>query len=266
MNTLGLGKDSRKRERDLAQSIYDAKQEPVLDPQKMPRHIAVIMDGNRRWAKQHGWMAIRGHTRGARTTRNIIQACVDLRIQALTIYTFSTENWKRPQAEVSGLLRLITRNLNRELADMNTRNIQVRHIGRREALPGYLLNQLDECQARTRHNTGLVLNLAINYGGRAEILDGFHQLMREVNEGRMRIEDVTEEHISRSLYTGTLPEPDLMVRTGGEMRTSNFLPWQMAYTELWVTRTLGKEFTAEELRHAISDFQRRDRRFGGVKD
>jgi undecaprenyl diphosphate synthase len=195
----------------------------------MPRHIAIIMDGNRRWAKQQGWGAIRGHTVGARTTRDIIQECVDLGICALTLYTFSTENWKRPRQEVAALMRLITRNLDDELPSMKSNNIRVQHIGRREGLPDYLLRQIDRSIAETRNNTGLVLCLALNYGGRAEIADAFRQLLSQVQSGALHIEDVQESHIEEALYTRGLPEPDLMVRTGGEMRISNFLPWQIAY-------------------------------------
>lgn len=224
------------------------------------------MDGNRRWAKRQGWMAVRGHTVGARTTRNIIQECVTLGIRALTLYTFSTENWKRPNVEVAALMRLITRNLDRELPDMRANNIQVRHIGRRDGLPDYLLRQLDRSIEETKDNSGLVLNLALNYGGRAEIADAFRTLLRAVQSGSLRAEDVDESHIQAALYTNGLPEPDLMIRTGGEMRISNFLPWQIAYAELWVTPLLWPDFKPVDLRGAIADFQQRDRRFGGVKD
>jgi len=232
----------------------------------MPQHIAIIMDGNRRWAKRQGWMAVRGHTVGARTTRNIIQECVTLGIHALTLYTFSTENWKRPNVEVAALMRLITRNLDRELSDMRANNIQVRHIGRRAGLPDYLLRQLDRSIEETQQNDGLVLNLALNYGGRAEIADAFHALLREVQAGALNAEDVDEARIGAALYTNGLPEPDLMIRTGGEMRISNFLPWQIAYAELWVTPLLWPDFKPVHLRDAIADFQQRDRRFGGVKE
>lgn len=232
----------------------------------MPRHIAIIMDGNRRWAKQKGWMAVRGHTVGARTTHDIIEACVNLKTEALTLYTFSTENWKRPRREVAALMRLITRNLHDELDEMHRNNIQVRHIGRRTDLPDYLLDQLDTSIRHTQRNTGMVLNLALNYGGRAELLDAFHTLLKEVQAGRRRIEEIDEDAITNALYTNGLPEPDLMIRTGGEYRISNFLPWQIAYAELWVTPTLWPDFTPSELYCAIADFQKRDRRFGGVKN
>lgn len=230
----------------------------------MPRHIAIIMDGNRRWAKQQGWNAIRGHTRGARTTRDIIQQCVDWGISALTLYTFSTENWKRPRQEVAALMRLIARNLNDELPSMKTNNIRVKHIGRRENLPDYLLRQIDECVQQTRDNSGLILALALNYGGRAEIADAFQILLRQVQSGEISAEEVDEKRIENTLYTAGLPEPDLMVRTGGELRISNFLPWQIAYAELWVTPTLWPDFAPCELQRAIADFQTRDRRFGAA--
>ena len=247
-------------------SAADAAPAVTLDPQKMPQHIAIIMDGNRRWAKARGWMVIRGHSVGARSTRDIIQECVNLHIPALTIYTFSTENWKRPSSEVTALLRLITRNLKQELPDMIANNIQVRHIGRREGLPNHLLRQIDDCIRSTVNNTGLVLSLALNYGGRAEITDAFRHLLSEIQAGRLTADELTETHITDSLYTAGLPEPDLMIRTGGEMRISNFLPWQIAYAELWVTPTLWPDFSPAELHRAIFDFSQRDRRFGGVKD
>jgi undecaprenyl diphosphate synthase len=230
----------------------------------MPRHIAIIMDGNRRWAKQQGWGAIRGHTVGARTTRDIIQECVDLHICALTLYTFSTENWKRPRSEVAALMRLIARNLDDELPSMKSNNIRVRHIGRRDGLPDYLLRQIDRSISQTQGNDGLTLSLALNYGGRAEIADAFQSLLREVQSGALSPAAVDEARIEGALYTSGLPEPDLMIRTGGEMRISNFLPWQIAYAELWVTPTLWPDFTPPELRRAIADFQTRERRFGGV--
>ena len=238
-----------------------AAEEP-LDMARLPRHIAIIMDGNRRWAKDQGWRAIRGHSVGADVTQNVIQECVDLGVHALTLYTFSTENWKRSSAEVGALMRLITRNLKNQLPRMQRNNVQIRHIGLRDNLPDYLLNQLDECTDSTLKNSGMVLNLALNYGGRAEIADTFRKLMSRVQEGLLKAEEITEEVIGRALYTGDLPEPDLMIRTGGEMRISNFLPWQIAYAELWITPTLWPEFKPVELRHAIREFQFRDRRVG----
>ncbi len=239
-----------------------AVDEEPLDLTHIPKHIAIIMDGNRRWAKDQGWLALTGHAKGADVTSKIIQECVDLKVSALTLYTFSTENWKRSGAEVAGLMHLITKNLHSELPGMHKNNVQIRHIGRRENLPDHLLKQLDDCVSTTVKNTGLVLNLALNYGGRAEIADTFRKLMERVQEGLLKVEEISEELIGRSLYTGDLPEPDLLIRTGGEMRISNFLPWQIAYAELWVTPTLWPEFAPQELRRAIREFQFRDRRVG----
>lgn len=248
---------------ELARAQHaEAAAEAPIDPTRLPRHIAIIMDGNRRWAKQHGWLAMRGHTMGANVTQNIIEESVNLGIQALTLYTFSTENWKRPGAEVGALMRLITRQLKQQLPFMQRNNVQIRHIGRREGLPDYVLRQLDECFDTTVRNTGMVLNLAINYGGRAEIVDAFQALVKKVQQGTLSPEEINERAISEALYTGVGPEPDLMIRTGGEMRISNFLPWQIAYAELWVTPTLWPEFKPLDLRRAIADFQRRDRRTG----
>ena len=231
-------------------------------PEKMPQHVAVIMDGNRRWAKERGWLVIRGHSLGAKTTRDVIHTCAGLKIPALTLYTFSTENWKRPAAEVVALMRLITRNLRQELQTMHEHNIRIQHIGRRDGLPRYLLRQLDHCVDSTCKNTGMVLSLALNYGGRAEIADAFRSLMKKVQAGMVRAEDIDENHISDELYTAGLPEPDLMIRTGGELRISNFLPFQIAYAELWVTPVLWPDFSKTELYSAIVDFQKRERRFG----
>ncbi len=231
-------------------------------PAKMPQHVAVIMDGNRRWARDRGWMVIRGHSLGAKTTRDVIHTCAGLKIPALTLYTFSTENWKRPAAEVVALMRLITRNLRQELQTMHEHNIRIQHIGRRDGLPRYLLRQLDHCVDSTCKNTGMVLSLALNYGGRAEIADAFRSLMKKVQAGLLRAEDIDENHISDELYTAGLPEPDLMIRTGGELRISNFLPFQIAYAELWVTPVLWPDFSKTELYAAIVDFQKRERRFG----
>lgn len=237
-----------------------------LDPQKMPRHIAIIMDGNRRWAKQQKWMAIRGHRVGAEGSHAITRECVNLGIEALTLYTFSTENWRRPRTEVMALMHLIARNLKSQQDEMNSNNVRVRHSGLRENLPDFLLRQLDETIKSTSGNTGLVLNLAINYGGRAELTQAFQHLAAKVQSGELTPEQIDEDAISAELYTHDLPEPDLLIRTGGEMRISNFLPWQIAYAEFWVTPVMWPDFKPEHLRAAIADFQNRDRRFGGVKD
>lgn len=232
----------------------------------MPRHIAIIMDGNRRWAKEQKWMVIRGHGVGAQGSHAITRECVNLGIEALTLYTFSTENWRRPRAEVMALMHLIARNLKQQQDEMNANNVRVRHSGLRDDLPDFLLRQLDETMESTSGNSGLVLNLAINYGGRAELTQAFQNLAAKVQRGELQPEQINEAAISAQLYTHDLPDPDLMIRTGGEMRISNFLPWQIAYAELWVTPVLWPDFKPEHLHAAIRDYQCRDRRFGGVKD
>ncbi len=233
-----------------------------LDPRKMPRHIAVIMDGNRRWAKGQGWNAIRGHTVGAKTTVDTIQECSNLGVEALTLYTFSTENWKRSRTEIAALMRLISHNLRDELPVMQKNEIRMRHIGRREGLPDHLLDQIDVSVGQTRQNRGMTLCLAINYGGRAELTDAFQLLARRVQNGELRPEEIGEKLIEETLYTQGLPEPDLMIRTGGDLRVSNFLPWQIAYAELWVTPVLWPDFKMTHLHDAIAEFQTRERRFG----
>lgn len=236
-----------------------------LDPHKMPRHVAIIMDGNRRWAKNQGWNAVRGHSIGAKTTRDIIQEASDLGIEALTLYTFSTENWKRSRAEIAALMRIITHNLRDELPLLMRNNVRFRHVGRRENLPEHLLKQIDVSEQETAENTGMTLCLAINYGGRAELKDAFQILAQRVQSGELQPQDIDENLIEATLYTQSLPEPDLLIRTGGDWRVSNFLPWQIAYAELWMTPVLWPDFAASYLHQAIAEFQTRERRFGADK-
>jgi len=237
-----------------------------LRPDRIPRHVAIIQDGNRRWAKARGFQVVLGHQEGARSTKEIIRACDDLGIESLTLYTFSTENWTRPWHEVTALMRLIEDNLRKELDELDEKNVQIRHAGELDRLPPSLQRQLDICCRRTADNTGMVLNLALNYGGRAEIVRAARRLAERVGAGDLTAADLTEELFAAELYTAGQPDPDLLIRTGGELRISNFLPWQVAYAELWVTPTLWPDFTREELFQAIGDYQKRDRRFGGVSD
>jgi len=233
-----------------------------LDPTRLPRHIAVIMDGNRRWAKGRNFSALRGHQIGARASRRVIEVCIDIHIEALTLYTFSTENWKRPKLEVDALMRLIEWNLKRELPQLKKSGVQVKHIGMREGLPAPLLDQIDRSVNETSGNNGMLLNLAVNYGGRREITDATRAIAADVAAGRLAVEDIDEAAIARRLYTRGETDPDLLVRTGGEMRISNFLPWQIAYAELWVTPVYWPDFQKSDLLRAIVDYQSRDRRFG----
>jgi undecaprenyl diphosphate synthase len=251
-----LAADGRERELALA-----------LDPGKIPAHIAIIMDGNGRWAKRRGLPRFAGHKAGVNRVRSVVEDCSRLGVGVLTLYAFSAENWKRPRAEVDMLWRLLRFYLRHELEDLQRNNIRLQSSGRVEALPQGAYDQLREVERLTARNTGMVLNLAINYSARHEIVDAVNAILDEARiEGRLSGLVVDEQMISRRLYTAGLPEPDLLIRTSGEMRISNFLLWQIAYAELYVTETLWPDFERTDLLRAILDFQRRERRFGGLSD
>jgi undecaprenyl diphosphate synthase len=237
----------------------------AVDPQKIPAHIAIIMDGNGRWAKRRGLPRFAGHRAGVQRVRSVVEDCSRLGVQALTLYAFSAENWKRPRTEVDMLWRLLRFYLRHELEDLQRNNIRLQSSGRIEALPQRVYEELRTAERATARNTGLRLNLAINYSARNELVDAVNAIVDEARiEGRLASLTVDEEMISRRLYTAGLPEPDLLIRTSGEMRISNFLLWQIAYAELYVTETLWPDFNSDELIRAILDFQRRERRFGGI--
>ncbi|HWF10253.1 MAG TPA: isoprenyl transferase [Bryobacteraceae bacterium] len=243
-------------DRDLALS---------LDPAKIPTHIAIIMDGNGRWAKRRGLPRIAGHKVGVSVVRSIVEDCANLGVKALTLYAFSAENWKRPRAEVDMLWRLLRFYLRHELDDLQRNNIRLQSSGHVEALPERAYEELRAVERATARNQGMRLNLAINYSARIEIVDAVNALIDEARiGGRLSSLVIDENMISRRLYTAGLPEPDLLIRTSGEMRVSNFLLWQIAYAELYVTDTLWPDFNRAELLRAILDFQRRERRFGGL--
>jgi undecaprenyl diphosphate synthase len=233
----------------------------AIDPERLPAHIAIIMDGNGRWAKRRGQLRVAGHKAGMRPVRTVIEACSQLGLKALTLYAFSVENWKRPRTEVEMLWRLLRTYLRLELPEMMRQNIRMHAIGRLDALPPQVRRELEEVLAETAGNRGLQVNLAINYGGRAEIVDAVKAL---VAESRLRDVIIDEAAVSAHLYTSGTPDPDLLIRTSGEMRVSNFLLWQIAYSELYVTETLWPDFTRTDLLRAIVDYQKRDRRFGGL--
>jgi undecaprenyl diphosphate synthase len=238
----------------------------AIDPERLPAHIAIIMDGNGRWANRRNLPRAAGHQAGIDPVRSTVEACARLGIRALTLYAFSVENWKRPRHEVETLWRLLRFYLTRELPKMMDNNIRLFAIGRLHGLPGPVREELQAAVDATDGNTGLRVNLAINYGGRAEIVDAVNLLLREARASEtVDVLDINEEAISSALYTSHVPDPDLLIRTSGEMRISNFLLWQIAYAELYVTETLWPDFTCTDLLRAILDYQRRDRRFGGVK-
>ncbi len=236
-----------------------------LDPARIPAHIAIIMEGNGRWARRRGLPRVAGHKVGVSAVRAIVEDCANLGVKALTLYAFSAENWKRPRAEVNVLWGLLRFYLRHELEDLQRNDIRLQSSGRIEALPEGVYEELLAAERATARNQGMCLNLAINYSARVELVDAINSILDEARiEGRLSNRVIDEEAISRRLYTSGLPEPDLLIRTSGEMRISNFLLWQIAYAELYVTDTLWPDFNRTELLRAVQDFQRRERRFGGL--
>jgi undecaprenyl diphosphate synthase len=226
--------------------------------------VAIIMDGNGRWAKQRQLSRVKGHEKGAEAVRTTVRTCRELGVPFLTLYAFSTENWQRPKTEVSALMGLLRRFLEAELRELLKNGIRLHVIGRRERLPGNVQKALAAAVQETRQNSALQLNLALSYGGRDEITRAAQSLAVEVQAGRLRPADITEELLSARLDTAGIPDPDLLIRTGGDMRVSNFLLWQLAYTEIFVTPTLWPDFTPELFQQILNDFQSRERRFGRV--
>jgi undecaprenyl diphosphate synthase len=236
-----------------------------IDLERLPRHIAVIMDGNGRWARKRHLPRITGHRAGIGAVRQVVEACARLGVPCLTLYAFSVENWKRPRTEVKLLMGLLREYLKKEIAELNRNNIRFSAIGRIESLPKAVQRDLRDTVEKTRSNNGLRLTLALNYGGRAEMIDAVRSLASQLKgKGALDPEAITEQSFSQHLYTHDLPDPDLLIRTSGEMRLSNFLLWQVAYSEIWVTDILWPDFTERELFQAVIDFQRRERRYGGL--
>ena len=239
------------------------KMEDKIDFQNLPKHIAIIMDGNRRWAKQKGLDPKLGHKEGAKALENIAKYANKIGLKYLTVYAFSTENWKRTEEEVGALMLLLQAYLNRFAEKADIENIKLNILGDIEVLNDGLKKQMKETIAKTQNNTGLTLNIAFNYGGRAEIVRATKLIAEKVKNGELNLEEINEETITNSLYTAGQPEPDLVIRTGGELRTSNFLPWQIVYSEFYFTQKYWPDFNEEALLEAISEFQKRNRRYGG---
>jgi undecaprenyl diphosphate synthase len=235
-----------------------------LDPKSLPQHLAIIMDGNGRWAQRRHLPRAAGHRSGVKAAREIIETCSRLRLQCLTLYAFSLENWRRPQAEVQFLMRLLREYLKRELPTIQKNNIRLHFIGRSDNLPEGVRTDMRESMQITAGNTGMRLILALNYGGRAELVDAFNAMLRQARGNGIADFCADEESISEHLYTAGLPDPDLLIRTSGEMRVSNFLLWQIAYAEMYVTETLWPDFSRARLFEALLDFQKRERRYGGL--
>jgi undecaprenyl diphosphate synthase len=239
-------------------------QKQLVGGGNLPRHIAIIMDGDRRWAVQRDLPKTEGHRLARESVRDVVRACGQLGIEVLTLYSFSTENWSRPKTEVQTLMRLLRESLRDEIPELHENNVRLNAIGRLAGLPKTVQMALKRGMAQTEGNTGLLLNLALNYGGRSELVDAFRRLADQITAGSLQVEDVDEERISSALYTGGMPDPDLLIRPSGEMRTSNFLPWQMVYTEIWFTPVLWPDFRRQHLYDAVRTYQQRDRRFGGA--
>ena len=229
----------------------------------MPKHIAIIMDGNRRWAKQRNLEIKLGHKKGADNLENIAKYCNKIGVKYLTVYAFSTENWKRTKEEVGALMLLLQNYLDIFAKTADAENIRIKMLGDREGLSEGLLKKIDNTVEKTRNNTGLTLNIAFNYGGRDEIIKAIKNIVCEAQKGNIDIEDINERLISEKLYTKEIPDPDLMIRTSGEIRTSGFLPWQLVYTEFYFTERLWPDFSTEDLDDAILEYSRRTRKFGG---
>ena len=236
----------------------------ALDADRLPQHIAVIMDGNGRWAQKRHLPRIAGHRSGVQSARNIIETCARLDIPALTLYAFSMENWRRPKAEIDFLMRLLREYLRKELPTIHRNNIRLLVIGRTDQLPSAVRTDVERAMEQTATNSGMKLAVALNYGGRAELVDAFNRILDCMRHNGLADAPVDEEMISQHLYTAGLPDPDLLIRTSGELRVSNFLLWQIAYAEIYVTETLWPDFTRAQLYEALLDFQKRERRYGGL--
>jgi undecaprenyl diphosphate synthase len=237
-----------------------------LDANKLPQHVAVIMDGNGRWAQRRHLPRIAGHRAGVQSARTVIESCARLNIPALTLYAFSMENWRRPKAEIDFLMRLLREYLRKELPVIHRNNIRLLVIGRPDQLPEAVRTDVERAMAQTAKNSGMQLAVALNYGGRAELVDAFNRILDRVRNNGLANARVDEDMISQHLYTAGLPDPDLLIRTSGEMRVSNFLLWQIAYAEIYVTETLWPDFTRAQLLEALLDFQKRERRYGGLAE
>jgi len=235
-----------------------------MEKNNLPGHIAIIMDGNGRWARRHGLPRIMGHRKGIKTAQKIVEVCVDLGIEILTLYAFSSDNWKRPREEVNFLMKMLKDFLRQESNKIIERNVRFKVIGRIEELPESVRKELTRIIEATKENTGLILNLALNYGGRVEIVDAVRKICEEVKKNRFSVGEIDEELFSRFLYTRGMADPDLLIRTGGELRVSNFLLWQISYTEIYISNKLWPNFTRADLERAIASFKKRERRFGAI--
>ncbi|MFD2700144.1 isoprenyl transferase [Paenibacillus shunpengii] len=243
----------------------DKKELPQLSKDNIPKHVAIIMDGNGRWAKRQGLPRIMGHQSGMKAVKRATIAANDLGVEYLTMYAFSTENWTRPRDEVDFLMRLPVDFLSQELDELIEKNVRVQMMGHEEQLPEHTIKAVKEAIEKTKHNTGLVLNFALNYGSRKEITEAVRSLGLRIEAGELQASEITSELIGEHLLTSSLPDPDLLIRTSGELRLSNFMLWQLAYSELWFTDIYWPEFEKQHLYEAVAEYQQRTRRYGGLK-
>ncbi|MFD0698350.1 isoprenyl transferase [Paenibacillus sp. GCM10027628] len=241
-----------------------ASEFPDIDLDNVPAHVAIIMDGNGRWAKQRGLPRVAGHHSGMKNVKKITMAANNIGVKVLTMYAFSTENWKRPKEEVEFLMKLPQEFFPLEIEELIENNVRIRMTGWKEGLPDYTLKAIEGAIERTKDNTGLILNFALNYGGRKEMIAGVQDIIRDVQNGTLQAEELDEARFSSYMLTSDLPDPDLLIRTSGELRLSNFLLWQLAYSELWFTDAYWPEFTEALFMQAIAEYQRRARRYGGI--
>jgi len=248
----------------LLSNIFRKKSKAVIDIKSLPVHIAIIPDGNGRWAKKRGLPRNAGHKEGANTLKTIVKYCAKLGIKYMTVFTFSTENWKRPKSEVDGLMSLLKEFLRNAENELSGSNVRIKIIGDISVLSKELQTEISRVERMTEKNAGLMLNIALNYGGRDEIVFAVKQIGKEIAEGKLRLSDIDSTLISQRLYTCGIPDPDLIIRTSGEKRSSNFLLWQSAYSEYWYTDVLWPDFRTDDLKEAIRDYQQRNRRFGGI--
>lgn len=240
--------------------------EQILDNKRIPQHVAVIMDGNGRWAKKQGLLRVRGHEKGAKAVRQTVETCAEHGVKYLTLYAFSTENWKRPKLEVDTLMKLLVSSLKKELPTLQKNNISLRAVGSLDLLPDTAQKELEEVITATRDNTQMNLTLALSYGSREELISVIKNIASQVKDGDLLLEDITAETINKNLYTNFMPDVDLLIRTSGEQRISNFLLWQIAYAELYFTDVLWPDFRKDHLIEAFKNYQDRERRFGKTSE
>lgn len=255
------------RKNSVQQDKHDNLEKELLkqlDLSRLPSHVAIIMDGNGRWATKKGMPRSFGHRAGVRSLREVVKLCVELGLKHLTVYAFSTENWKRPREEINILMHLLVEYLNKEIDELCANNVRVNPIGCISELPAHAREAVTMAVQKSKNNTGLVFNVALNYGGRAELIKAIREIGQKLVDGKLTIDEINERQIAQHLYTAGQPDPDLLIRPSGDYRVSNFLLWQLAYTEFWLTDTMWPDFGRVELLQALLDYQRRERRFGGL--